>query len=84
MAHSNYHGLHVSFVQRPMPWGNYRVSYTFSKSMNDVGENFFSSPIDPFDISKDWGRSDDDQRHRLVLYGSVNSPTGPARRRGNE
>ena len=35
--------------------------------MNNVGENFFSSPIDPFDISKDWGRSDDDQRHRLVL-----------------
>src|SRR6185503_7838352 len=27
---------------------------------------------------KDWGRSDDDQRHRLVLYGSLNSPTGPA------
>jgi len=23
--------------------------------------------IDPFDLSKDWGRSDDDQRHRLVI-----------------
>ncbi len=78
LAHSNYHGLHVSFLQRPASWGNYRVSYTLSKSMDDVGENFFSSPIDPYDISKDWGRSDDDQRHRLVLYGSVNSPTGPA------
>ena len=61
-----------------MPWGSYRVSYTLSKSMNNVGENFFSSPIDPYDISKDWGRSDDDQRHRLVLYGVVNSPAGPA------
>ena len=79
VADSNYHGLHVSFVQRPARWGNYRVSYSFSKSMNNVGENFFSSPIDPFDLSKDWGRSDDDQRHRLVLYGSVNSPMGPAR-----
>ena len=39
----------------------------YSKSMDNVGENFFSSPIDPFDLSKDWGRSDDDQRHRLVL-----------------
>jgi len=47
--------------------------------MNNVGENFFSSPIDPFDLSKDWGRSDDDQRHRLVLSGSVNSSMGPAR-----
>jgi hypothetical protein len=72
-ASSNYHGLHLSFVQRPFGWGNYRVSYTLSKSMNNVGENFFSSPIDPFDINKDWGRSDDDQRHRLVATGSVNT-----------
>jgi hypothetical protein len=79
VADSNYHGLHVSFVQRPTRWGNYRVSYSLSRSMNNVGENFFSSPIDPFDLSKDWGRSDDDQRHRLVLYGSVNSSMAPAR-----
>ena len=39
--------------------------------MNNVGEFFFSSPIDPFDISKDWGRSDDDQRHRLVVSGAL-------------
>jgi hypothetical protein len=78
LADSDYHGLHLSFVQRPMSWGSYRVSYTYSKAMDDVGENFFSSPIDPFDISKDRGRSDDDQRHRLVVYGSVNSPSGPA------
>jgi hypothetical protein len=78
-ADSTYHGMHVSFVQRPTKWGNYRVTYTLSKAMNNVGENFFSSPIDPFDISKDWGRSDDDQRHRLVLNGSVNSSTDPAR-----
>jgi hypothetical protein len=70
---SNYHGLHLSFVQRPARWGSYRVSYTFSKSMNNVGENFFSSPIDPTDISKDWGRSDDDQRHRLVMNGSMSA-----------
>lgn len=78
VADSNYHGLHVSLVQRPTRWGNYRVSYTYSTSMDNVGENFFSSPIDPTDLSKDWGRSDDDQRHRLVLYGSVNSPLTPA------
>ena len=52
---SAYHGLHVSFVQRPARWGQYRVSYTLSRSMNNVGEFFFSSPIDPFDLSKDWG-----------------------------
>jgi hypothetical protein len=78
LARSTYHGLHVSFVQRPTAWGSYRVSYTLSKSMNNVGENFFSSPIDPFDINKDWGRSDDDQRHRLALNASINSPMAPA------
>jgi hypothetical protein len=77
-AESNYHGLHLSFVQRPTRWGHYRVSYTYSKSMNNVGENFFSGPIDPFDLSKDWGRSDDDQRHRLVVNGAVNTPMEPA------
>ena len=73
-AESNYHGLHLSFVQRPARWGHFRVSYTLSKSTNNVGENFFSSPIDPLDLSKDWGRSDDDQRHRLVVHGLLNLP----------
>jgi hypothetical protein len=75
---SNYHGLHVSFMQRPTAWGHYRVSYTLSKSMNNLGEFFFSSPIDPFDLTKDWGRSDDDQRHRLVINGAIQTPTTPA------
>ena len=43
--------------------------------MNNVGEFFFSSPIDPFDLSKDWGRSDDDQRHRLVISGALQTPS---------
>ncbi len=75
---SDYHGLHVSFVQRPAKWGHYRISYTLSKSMNNLGEFFFSSPIDPFDVSKDWGRSDDDQRHRLVVNGAIQTSTEPA------
>jgi hypothetical protein len=75
-ARSTYHGLHVSLLQRPARWGYYRISYSFSKAMDDVGEFFFSSPIDPFDLSKDWGRSDDDQRHRLVINGAVHTPLG--------
>ena len=75
---SSYHGLNVSFIQRPTRWGQYRISYTLSTSKNNVGEFFFSSPIDPFDLSKDWGRSDDDQRHRLVFHGTVHSSSDPA------
>ena len=78
VARSNYHGMHVSFVQRPTAWSSLRVTYTLSKSMNNVGEAFFSSPIDPTDIMRDWGRSDDDQRHRVVLNGTVNTSMAPA------
>ena len=78
VGESNYHGLHVTFLQRPATWSSVRVTYTLSKSMNDLGEAFFSAPTDPTNIMKDWGRSDNDQRHRLVISGSVNSPTTPA------
>lgn len=71
---SEYDGLHLSVTQRRGSWGAYRVSYTYSKSMNDLGETFFAAPLDPTDISKDWGRSDDDQRHRLTVSGTVTSP----------
>jgi hypothetical protein len=71
VGESDYHGLHVSLARRSRAWGHYRVSYTLSKSMNNVGEAFFSSPIDPTDLSKDWGRSDNDQRHRVVVNGSA-------------
>ena len=75
---SNYHALSVSVTQRPARWGHYRVSYTLSKAMNNLGEFFFSTPIDPLDLTKDWGRSDNDQRHRLVISGSVQTSMAPA------
>ena len=52
------------------------MSYTYSKSNNNVGEFFFSSPINPLNIWDDWGRSDDDQRHRLTSTGSARLPFG--------
>ncbi len=72
-ADSRYDGLHVTFVQRPVKWGSYRISYTFSKALDDVGEFFFSAPMDNFNIWRDYGRSDDDQRHRFVLDGNAHA-----------
>lgn len=74
LADSFYDGLHVSFVQRPARWGHYRVSYTYSKALDNVGEFFFSSPIDNYNIWQDYGRSDDDQRHRFVFDGTIQAP----------
>jgi hypothetical protein len=75
---STYHALLVSLARRPGPWGYYRVSYTLSKAENNVGEFFFSGPIDPFDLSKDWSRADNDRRHLFVVSAGLNSPMTPA------
>jgi Carboxypeptidase regulatory-like domain/TonB dependent receptor-like, beta-barrel len=72
---SYYDGLAVSFLERPVSWGSARVSYTWSKAIDDVGQFFFSAPINNFDFGVDRARSDDDQRHRLVFDASVQSPT---------
>ncbi len=76
---SYYNGLAVSFLQRPVSWGSVRISYTWSKAIDDVGEFFFSSPINNFYPGQDRSRSDDDQRHRVVFNGILNSPTSPAK-----
>jgi hypothetical protein len=75
-ADSHYDALHVSLIERPSKWGYYRVSYSWSKSLNNVGENFFSSPLDPTNIWLDYGRSDDDQRHRVVVDGALRTLAG--------
>jgi outer membrane receptor protein involved in Fe transport len=72
---STYHALMVSVAQRPARWGYYRLSYTLAKAMNNLGEFFFSGPIDPTDLSKDWGRADNDRRHMAVISAGINSPT---------
>lgn len=66
LASSHYHGLHVAVSDRSASWAHYRLTYTLSQAKANVEEFFFSSPIDPTDLSKDWGRSDDDQRQRLA------------------
>jgi hypothetical protein len=74
LADSHYDGLHVSLVERPVRWGSYRISYTYSKALDNVGEFFFSSPLNNFNIWQDYGCSDDDQRNRLVFTGAIHPP----------
>ncbi len=75
---STFDGLEVSFVERPVSWGSARISYTWSKALDNVGEYFFSAPINNFDFSVDHGRSDDDQRNRVVFDATLTSPTAHA------
>jgi hypothetical protein len=78
LGDSHYDAFYVSYVQRPVRWGSYRISYTYSKALDNVGEFFFSAPINNFNIWQDYGRSDDDQRHRFVFDGGVHSSMGAA------
>ena len=79
LADSNYNGLHVSYVERPSSWSSFRISYAYSKALDDVSEFFFSAPINNYNIWQDYGRSDDDQRHRLVFEGVAHSSMAAAR-----
>lgn len=73
-GNSYYNGMVVSFNKRAARWANVRVSYTLSKTIDDAGNFFFSSVQDNFNIRGDRGLSDNDQRHRLVVSGSLEAP----------
>ena len=78
-ADSQYDGVSLSYVQRPVRWGSFRVSYTFSKGLDDVSEFFFSAPLNNFNIHQDWARSDDDQRHRVMFNATAHTSLEPGK-----
>jgi hypothetical protein len=71
---SYYNGMVVSFNKRAANWANVRVSYTLSKTIDDAGNFFFSTPQNNFNLRDERGLSDNDQRHRLVVSGSFQAP----------
>ena len=71
---SYYDGMLVSVVRRAGRWSTLRVSYTLAKALDDTGNFFFSSPQNNFNLRDDLGLSDNDQRHRLVISGTVIPP----------
>ncbi|HEV7892328.1 MAG TPA: carboxypeptidase regulatory-like domain-containing protein [Pyrinomonadaceae bacterium] len=73
-ADSYYDGLLVSFKRRLSRWAQTRVSYTFSKAIDDAGNAFFFSPQDNFNLRDERGLADNDQRHRLAVSGSFEAP----------
>lgn len=81
---SYYNGMVISFHKWAEGWGGFRVSYTLSKSMDDAGNFFFSTPQDNLNVRDDRGLSDNDERHRLVFSGTLEVPRtaneSPARR----
>ena len=73
---SSYKGVFLTFHKRASRWASLRVSYTLSKSADTAGNFFFSTPQNNFDLRDEWGPSDNDQRHRLTISGSLEASSG--------
>lgn len=71
---SYYDGMVVSFNKRQGRWATTRLSYTLSKAIDDSGNFFFSTPQDNFNLRGEKALSDNDQRHRLTLSGTLDTP----------
>jgi hypothetical protein len=71
---SYYNGMIFSFKRRFQNWAEARVSYTYSKAIDDAGNAFFFTPQDNSNLRDDRGLADNDQRHRLSLSGWFQSP----------
>ncbi|HEX8561041.1 MAG TPA: TonB-dependent receptor [Pyrinomonadaceae bacterium] len=75
-GNSYYDGMVVSFNKRQGRWATARVSYTLSKAIDDSGNFFFSTPQDNSNLRAEKALSDNDQRHRLTLSGTLDMPAG--------
>jgi hypothetical protein len=62
--------LEVTFRGSPVKFLTGQVQYTFSKTDNNTsGITFF--PANSYDPAADWGRADNDRRHKFDLLGSA-------------
>ena len=71
-------GLVLSANKRAGNWATLRVSYTYSQTLDNAGNFFFFTPQDNFDLRGEKGLSDNDQRHRLVVSGTLSAKDAAA------
>ncbi len=72
-ADSYFDALTVSYNLRPVRYGSFRLSYTWSKALDDVSYAFFSGPVNNYDPGEDRSISDDNQKHRVVVDGTLHA-----------
>jgi hypothetical protein len=85
--HSRYNGVSVGWVKRQSHGLQFQGSYTFGHSWDNRSgsggrqefRNGQGRAFDPYNLELDWGRSDYDVRHNLVLDSTYLLPfSGPA------
>jgi hypothetical protein len=77
-ADSYFDALTVSYNLRPVHYGSFRISYTWSKAIDDVSYAFFSGPVNNYDPGEDRSISDDNQKHRVVVDGTLHTSLEPS------
>lgn len=82
-GNSIYNGLQTELSRRFTSGLQFTASYTFSRTIDDGGGAFGSSPQDFRNIRLDRGLADQDIRNRFVLSGVYDLPFGKGRRYGN-
>ncbi len=73
VGESWFDGLTVSITAPQVPWGTARLSYTLSRALDTSGNTFFNTPQNNADVAAEKGPSDNDQRHRFVMSGTLGS-----------
>jgi outer membrane receptor protein involved in Fe transport len=81
---SEYNGVTVGFVKRRTRQLQLQTSYTYGKSLDNRSGNGGrqeyrtgqARTFDPYNFDRDWGRSDFDVRHNLVVNFSYDLPFG--------
>ncbi|HTP67319.1 MAG TPA: TonB-dependent receptor [Dongiaceae bacterium] len=73
LGSSTYHAASVNFTQRGMHGLTFNANYTYSHTLDDATNEFFTSLLNPRRaqdtnrIGEDWGNSDLDVRHKFAL-----------------
>ena len=84
---SEYNGFTLGFIKRRTNGLQLQTSYTYGRSLDNRSgnggrlefRNGQARTFDPYNLDRDWGRSDFDVRHNLVLNFSYDLPFGTSR-----
>lgn len=63
----NYNSLQAQFQRRFQGGGNVRAAYTWSKNLTDVGYDYAGTPMDSYNVGRDYGPSPYNKPHVLTV-----------------
>jgi hypothetical protein len=62
--------LYLTFQSRAYRNLNFMAQYIWSHTMDDTPKGYSTPPANNYDLHPEWGRADNDQRHRFMFVGT--------------